>query len=149
MAQILSDSMAKRRSDPVVDPVETGQDGFVDDELLERVLIAVESIPRGKVASYGDIARLVGTGPRQVGNIMRLHGSGVPWWRVTNSYGDLPGELHNDVRVHWADEDIIWKANGLGCRIADYRTDLSQLNRDLNERWQRVLREHRRGGAAT
>ncbi len=35
-----------------------------------------------------------GIGPRQVGSIMKLYGSNVTWWRVTNSYGDLPVTPH-------------------------------------------------------
>ena len=38
----------------------------MDDVLVERVLRAVELVPRGRVVSYGDLAALVGTGPRQV-----------------------------------------------------------------------------------
>lgn len=55
---------------------------------VEAVLQAVEAIPIGKVASYGDIAEIVGRGgPRQVGRVMALHGSGVPWWRVLRADG--------------------------------------------------------------
>lgn len=106
-----------------------------DDLLVERVLRAVEAIPRGRVASYGDIAGLVGIGPRQVGAVMRHYGSNVTWWRVTNSYGDLPKALLDRARGHWAAEGILVKRNGLGCRIADYRADLTALARD----WDRAV----------
>jgi len=102
----------------------------VDELLVERILVAAEQIPRGRVASYGDLADLVGTGPRHVGTVMRLHGDGVPWWRVTNSYGDLPRHLHDEVRQHWSDEGILWKPNGLGCRIVAHRADLARLADD-------------------
>ncbi|QLQ15109.1 MAG: MGMT family protein [Micropruina sp.] len=59
----------------------------MDEWLVERVLLATECIPPGRVASYGDLARLVGTGPRQVGAILARFGSSVPWWRVTNASG--------------------------------------------------------------
>ena len=103
----------------------------MDEELVELVLLAVEQIPRGHVVSYGDLAGLVGTGPRHVGNVMRLYGSGVTWWRVTSSYGDLPEHLREEARAHWADEGIAWKANGLGCRITRHRADLSRLADDV------------------
>ena len=60
----------------------------MDEGYIELVLSTVEQIPRGQVASYGDIAELVGVaGPRLVGRVMSLHGSGVPWWRVVRADG--------------------------------------------------------------
>jgi alkylated DNA nucleotide flippase Atl1 len=60
----------------------------MDDRYVEGVLSAVEQIPSGRVASYGDIAEFVGRGgPRQVGQVMALHGAAVPWWRVVRSDG--------------------------------------------------------------
>jgi alkylated DNA nucleotide flippase Atl1 len=55
-----------------------------------RVLDVAESIPAGRVMSYGDIAELLGEGgPRQVGRVMALWGGGVPWWRVVHSDGRM------------------------------------------------------------
>lgn len=99
----------------------------MDDVLVEKVLRAVELVPRGRVVSYGDLAALVGVGPRQVGSIMRLYGSNVTWWRVTNASGDLPAGLRQKAFALWADEDIPVKTNGLGCRIRDHRADLAAL----------------------
>ena len=45
--------------------------GVVREELVEAVLRVVEEIPPGRVATYGRIARAVGTCPRVVGRIMR------------------------------------------------------------------------------
>lgn len=100
----------------------------MDEVLVERVLRAVEQIPAGRVASYGDVAELVGIGPRHVGNVLRLYGANVAWWRVTSSYGDFAGGLLDRARPHWADEGILVKPTGLGCRIADYRADLAALH---------------------
>lgn len=94
---------------------------------IERVLTLVELVPRGRVVSYGDLGKIVGIGPRQVGSFMRHHSEGLTWWRITNSYGDLPAPLLSQARPHWADEGILVKRNGLGCRIADYRADLEAL----------------------
>ena len=95
--------------------------------MAELVLRAAELVPPGRVASYGDLAELVGTSPRHVGQVMARHGSGVPWWRVTSSYGDLPPHLREEAAVHWAAEGITWKPNRLGCRIAEFRADLVAL----------------------
>jgi methylated-DNA-protein-cysteine methyltransferase-like protein len=99
----------------------------VDERVAELVLRAAELIPPGRVASYGDLAGLVGVNPRHVGLVMGRYGSQVAWWRVTSSYGDLPAHLREEAAVHWAEEGITWKPNRLGCRIDDYRVDLVAL----------------------
>lgn len=99
----------------------------MDELLVERVLRAVEQVPRGRLVAYGDIARLVGTGPRQVGSIMRHWGGNVSWWRVTNASGDLPVQLRDEARQLWAREGILPGRNGHGAPMARYRADLSTL----------------------
>lgn len=106
---------------------------------IERVLTLVELVPRGRVVSYGDLGRIVGIGPRQVGSFMRHHSDGLPWWRVTNASGDLPRELLDRARPHWADEGILVKRNGLGCRISDYRADLDALTAGYRRRIEATL----------
>lgn len=64
----------------------------MDDEYAEAVLQIVESIPPGRVMTYGAIADVVGAslgrgGPRQVGSVMSHDGGGVPWWRVVRADG--------------------------------------------------------------
>ena len=59
-----------------------------------RVLKAVRSIPRGRVATYGDIAELAGApgAARAVGNVMRACGDpSVPCHRVIAADGTLGG----------------------------------------------------------
>lgn len=94
---------------------------------MERVLRAVEQVPRGRVVSYGDLGALVGVGPRQVGSILKAYGDNVTWWRVTNAAGDLPPPLRERAFERWAEEGILVKPNGLGCRIAEHRADLRTL----------------------
>lgn len=62
-------------------------------EYAERVLDVTELIPSGRVMTYGDVAEWLGEGgPRQVGRVMSLYGSAVPWWRVVRADGLLlPG----------------------------------------------------------
>ncbi len=60
----------------------------MDADYVEEVLEAVEQIPPGRVATYGDIAERVGRGgPRGVGQVMARHGAAVPWWRVIRADG--------------------------------------------------------------
>lgn len=102
----------------------------MDDLLVERVLRAVEQVPAGRVVSYGDIAALVGTGPRQVGAVLSRWGGNVAWWRVTNRAGELPTDLLTRARPHWDQEGIEVRPDGRGCRFATYRADLGRLAED-------------------
>lgn len=53
-------------------------------EAFERIRAVVLRIPRGKVMTYGDVARAAGMpgAARSVGYAMRALGSRVPWQRV-------------------------------------------------------------------
>jgi alkylated DNA nucleotide flippase Atl1 len=58
--------------------------------IIDDVRDAVIAIPAGFVASYGDIGKRIGTGPRQVGRAMSLLDDSVPWWRVVYADGRPP-----------------------------------------------------------
>lgn len=58
-----------------------------------RIYAVVRRIPRGRIASYGQVAGLAGVPgrARQVGYAMYAlpKGSGVPWHRVVNAAGAI------------------------------------------------------------
>ena len=61
------------------------------EEYVEAVLSLVETMPRGRVTTYGALADAVGSrGPRSVGRVMSTYGGSVPWWRVVRADGSLP-----------------------------------------------------------
>jgi methylated-DNA-protein-cysteine methyltransferase-like protein len=77
----------------------------------ESVYKIVKRIPRGMVATYGDIAALAGAprAARQVGFALRTLGLDepkVPWWRVVNKKGYISID-HGDAGM----EKIIQKDN--------------------------------------
>jgi methylated-DNA-protein-cysteine methyltransferase-like protein len=57
----------------------------------QRIWETVRMIPRGKVATYGEVARLSGLSgqPRLAGYALHNlpHGSDIPWHRVINARG--------------------------------------------------------------
>jgi methylated-DNA-protein-cysteine methyltransferase-like protein len=59
----------------------------------ERIYRLVARIPRGRVATYGQIAALAGlpNGARQVGYAMNAlpESRGIPWHRVINAKGEI------------------------------------------------------------
>jgi len=97
----------------------------VDDFAVELVLLAADLVPPGRVASYGDLGRLAGVGPRQVGAIMRERGSEVAWWRIVNASGVLPAPLAARAAEHW-DAEAIAHADGR-VPMRRHRVDAAQL----------------------
>ena len=66
----------------------------------DRVLEEVRKIPKGRVASYGQIALFAGKprGAREVGWVLNRWGEedNTPWWRVINSKGYISIK-HNEI----------------------------------------------------
>lgn len=59
-----------------------------------KIYAVVARIPRGRVATYGQVARLAGIprGARQVGYALSaLTGERLPWHRVVNAAGRISG----------------------------------------------------------
>jgi methylated-DNA-protein-cysteine methyltransferase-like protein len=57
-------------------------------DVARRVLDVVDAIPRGRVMTYGDVARHLGLrSARQVGQVLARHGDEVPWQRVVMADG--------------------------------------------------------------
>ena len=91
-------------------------------DYVEQVLSAVEQIPPGRVASYGDIAEWVGHGgPRQVGRVMAVHGGAVCWWRVVRADGRPATGVEQQALRRLADE---------GAPLRDDRVEMGRA------RWQ-------------
>ncbi len=61
---------------------------MADQDFVSRALAVVESIPPGRVMSYGDVAAALGSrASRAVGQAMAYYGGDVPWWRVVRASG--------------------------------------------------------------
>ena len=77
----------------------------MDAGFTEDVLEMVETIPVGRVLTYGAIADRLGRGgPRGVGGVMAREGQGVPWWRVVRADGSLPSYLIIEAQSQWKAE---------------------------------------------
>lgn len=89
---------------------------MVDENLVYEILSAVSEIPYGKVATYGQIARLIGRdkNSRLVGKAMSMAGyyGDFPCHRVVNHQGRLaPGWVGQKQLLE--NEGVTFKANGL------------------------------------
>ncbi|TVP90245.1 MGMT family protein [Alkalibacterium sp.] len=97
----------------------------IDEQLVYEILSVVEEIPEGKVATYGQIARLIGreNNARLVGRVLSIaeyYGS-YPCQRVVNHAGRLaPG---------WKEQRELLEAEGVPMKDASH-VDLK------NSRWE-------------
>ena len=86
-----------------------------DELLIYEILSVVEEIPAGKVASYGQIARLVGRekNARLVGKVLSMaeYYGDYPCHRVVNSAGRLAPHFYEQ-RQLLLKEGIEFKPNG-------------------------------------
>ena len=88
---------------------------YLNEGLIFEVLSVVEEIPEGRVASYGQIARLIGrdSNARLVGKILGMSGyyGDYPCHRVVNHAGRLaPGFLEQRERL--LAEGVTFNDNG-------------------------------------
>jgi methylated-DNA-protein-cysteine methyltransferase-like protein len=69
---------------------------MADAAFRSAVLRLVRKIPRGRLATYGQIAAMAGfpRRPRQVGMILKglPEGTRLPWHRVVNAQGYVPSK---------------------------------------------------------
>ena len=87
----------------------------MDEALIYEILSVVEEIPRGRVASYGQIARLTGRdkNARLVGKVLSMaeYYGAYPCHRVVNHAGRLaPGWAEQAELL--AEEDVFVKQDG-------------------------------------
>ena len=73
----------------------------------EAVFDAVDSIPPGRVSTYGAIGRLIGIGPRRVARALSGGGGGaVPWYRVVRADGSVADPVRVEQLARLAAEGV-------------------------------------------
>lgn len=98
---------------------------LVSDNPTKRIYEAVKKIPRGKVATYGQVAAMAGNPKmsRAVGNALHKNPDpdGIPCYRVVNSKGELAGAFAfggADVQAN------LLRADGI--EVIDNKVDLTK-----------------------
>ena len=98
-------------------------------DFFEKVYVIVRQIPKGRVASYGQIASLISTprAARMVGTALRSLSdtADIPWHRVINSKGIITIDNINYPREEQANRLM---AEGVVVTVVngDYVIDVSQ-----------------------
>ncbi|MCE1173515.1 MAG: MGMT family protein [Propionibacteriales bacterium] len=86
-------------------------------DTADSILLAAAAIPPGQVASYGDLGRVVGCGPRLVARVLSTSGGGTCWWRVVRADGTIAAPLVAEATRLLADEGVV---------VVDGRIDLAK-----------------------
>jgi len=91
------------------------------DEIQEEIWQWVHAIPPGKVATYGQIARLAGipNKPRVVGTVLRRlpPGSRLPWYRVVNAAGRISNPNPESQQDLLAKEGVILVSGRINLKL--------------------------------
>ena len=101
------------------------------DDYYQRVYEVVEQIPKGKVTTYGSIARYLGiaSGARMVGDALnKAAETNIPAHRVVNRNGELTG------RSHFPDDTMRERLKQENIKFLDlYQVDINQHLWDPSE----------------
>ena len=92
-------------------------------ELTDSILLAVEAIPSGRVATYGDLGKMVGCGPRLVARVLSGAGGQTCWWRVVRADGSIAEHLVTEAAKRLAVE---------GVAVRNGRVDVVRLRAELD-----------------
>lgn len=102
---------------------------------LVRIYDTIRDIPKGSVASYGQVAEIAGIprGARQVGYALRVlpKGHDLPWYRVITASGRIAFEAGSrpfkEQRKRLLDEGITVVAGKVNMKKYRWQPDLDEL----------------------
>ncbi len=91
-------------------------------EYSHRVLACIDSIPPGRVMTYGDVAEFVGLrSARTVGRVLAMDDGSVPWHRVLRADGSLAEHLYTEQRQRLLSEGVRFRGDRVD--LAAFRWD--------------------------
>jgi methylated-DNA-protein-cysteine methyltransferase-like protein len=97
---------------------------FLKSNPRQKIMAAIRSIPPGKVATYGAVARAAGFpgAARQVVAMLRAS-AGLPWQRVLGSGGEikLRGELAFEQRFRLQAEGVTFRGRRVDMKQHEYQ----------------------------
>ncbi len=97
--------------------------------MTQKIIEVIKSIPAGRVATYGQIARLAGlpNGARQVVRILHTCTSkhDLPWHRVIKAKGEIALSIYNGAE----EQKAMLEAEGIRF-VGEFRIDLKKYQWD-------------------
>ncbi len=96
----------------------------MNDKMRDKIVAAIRSIPRGKVSTYGGVAKGAGFpgAARQV--VGALHGAvGLPWQRVLGAGGaiKLRGDEAFEQRFRLEAEGVTFRGRKADMKLHEYK----------------------------
>jgi methylated-DNA-protein-cysteine methyltransferase-like protein len=96
----------------------------LNDKMRDKIVAAIRSIPRGKVSTYGAVAKGAGFrgAARQV--VGALHGAvGLPWQRVLGAGGaiKLRGDEAFEQRFRLEAEGVTFRGRKVDMKLHEYK----------------------------
>jgi len=111
-----------------------------DHRKTAKIYSVVKKIPRGRVATYGQVARLAGIPrhARQVGYALAvLAGDDIPWHRVVNAKGEISVRGLSFAEDHQRrlleDENVAFDAKGQ-ISLARFQWRVTRTSREREQR---------------
>lgn len=93
-------------------------------EMTRRIVAAIRRIPKGKVCTYGGVARAAGYpgAARQVVGILRTS-VGLPWQRVLGAGGEikLRGESAAEQRFRLQSEGVQFRGRRVDMKLHEHK----------------------------
>jgi len=105
--------------------------------MLLRIERAIRAIPRGKVSTYGGVARIAGYpgAARMVARVLR-RGFGLPWQRVLGAGGQikLTGDSAIEQRLRLEAEGVRFRGRKVDMKACEYHAPGSGTRRSERKR---------------
>src|SRR5215813_1516067 len=93
-------------------------------KLRLRIEEKIRSVPRGKVSTYGAIAKAAGLprGARQVARVLR-RSYGLPWQRILGSGGEIkcPGDYAIEQRLRLEAEGVRFRGRKVDMKACEWK----------------------------
>lgn len=105
--------------------------------MLLRIERAIRAIPRGKVSTYGGVAKMAGYpgSARMVARVLR-RGFGLPWQRVLGAGGQikLTGDSAIEQRLRLEAEGVRFRGRKVDMKACEYHAPRSRSRRSQRKR---------------
>ena len=102
-----------------------GHNEMISSPIHTRIRAAIRKIPRGKVSTYGAVARAAGFpgAARQVARALRLS-AGLPWQRVLGAGGEikLRGDSAMEQRFRLEAEGVRFRGKKVDMKVHEFRS---------------------------
>jgi methylated-DNA-protein-cysteine methyltransferase related protein len=109
-----------------------------------RIIAAIQQVPRGHVSTYGAIAKAAGY-PRGARLVARtLRGSfGLPWHRILGAGGEIKLRGHSamDQRLRLEMEGVTFRGRRVNMRLHEFKFGAAEKNKGKPQRARRATAE--------